>query len=88
MRRQILAAVRRRNLAAGFGAVDRAMRTLGLSGVVRGRGPRTAVPASRASRAADLLECNFSATAPDRKWVTDFTYVRTYTTFTYVASPV
>ena len=84
-RRKMLAAARRRLPAAGFGAVDRAMRTLGLSGVVRGKAPRTTIPDPRASRAADLLNRDFTAPAPDRVWVSDFTYVRTHTSFTYVA---
>jgi putative transposase len=85
-RRKMLALIRRTVLPdAGFGAADRAMRSLGLTGVVRGKKPRTTIPDSTAARAADLLERNFTATAPDRKWVTDFTYVRTYESFTYVA---
>ncbi|MGC5028284.1 IS3 family transposase, partial [Tsukamurella sp. DT100] len=84
-RRKMLAAARRRLPGAGFGAVDRAMRSLGLSGVVRGKAPRTTIPDSRASRAADLLNRDFTAPAPDRVWVSDFTYVRTHTSFTYVA---
>ncbi|WP_145981319.1 MULTISPECIES: IS3 family transposase [unclassified Pseudonocardia] len=85
-RRKMLALIRRTVLPeAGFGAVDRAMRSVGLAGVVRGKRPRTTIPDSTAQRAADLLDRNFTASAPDSKWVTDFTYVRTYQSFTYVA---
>ncbi|GAA2951243.1 hypothetical protein GCM10010446_40580 [Streptomyces enissocaesilis] len=85
-RRKMLALIRRTLLPeAGFGAVDRAMRSLGLSGVVRGRRPRTTIPNPADARAADLLDRDFTAPAPDRKWITDFTYVRTYESFTYVA---
>ncbi|UAJ81767.1 IS3 family transposase (plasmid) [Leifsonia sp. ZF2019] len=84
-RRKMLAAVRRQYPAAGIKAVVKAMRSLGLSGVVRGRAPRTTIPNPRDARPQDLLERNFTAPAPDRVWVTDFTYVRTHTTFTYVA---
>jgi transposase InsO family protein len=85
-RRKMLALIRRTLLpGAGFGAVDRAMRSLGLSGVVRGRRPRTTIPNPAGARAADLLDRDFSAEAPDRKWITDFTYVRTHQSFTYVA---
>ncbi|MFG2987571.1 DDE-type integrase/transposase/recombinase [Streptomyces sp. NPDC048258] len=85
-RRKMLALIRRTLLPeAGFGAVDRAMRSLGLNGVVRGRRPRTTIPNPADARAPDLLDRDFTAPAPNRKWITDFTYVRTYQSFTYVA---
>ncbi len=85
-RRKMLALIRKTVLPeAGFGAVDRAMRSLGLNGVVRGRRPRTTVPNPADNRAADLLNRDFTAPAPDHKWITDFTNVRTYLSFTYVA---
>ncbi|MFD9504195.1 IS3 family transposase [Streptomyces sp. NPDC060035] len=75
-RRKMLALIRRTLLPeAGFGAVDRAMRSLGLSGVVRGRRPRTTIPNPGNARAPDLLDRDFTAPAPNRKWITDFTYV-------------
>ncbi|KOG53703.1 transposase [Streptomyces virginiae] len=85
-RRKMLALIRRTLLPeAGFGAVDRAMRSLGLNGVVRGRRPRTTIPNPGDARPPDLLDRDFTAPAPNRKWITDFTYVRTYQSFTYVA---
>ncbi len=85
-RRKMLALIRRTLLPeAGFGAVDRAMRSLGLAGVVRGKRPKTTVLNPAATRATDLLNRDFTAPAPDQKWITDFTYVRTYQSFTYVA---
>jgi putative transposase len=70
---------------ASAGAVDRAMRALGLSGVRRDKGVRTTIPAKDGNRAGDLLDRNFTAAAPNRTWVTDFTYCRTWTGFSYVA---
>jgi transposase InsO family protein len=67
------------------GAVDRAMRTLGLVGVRRDKGVRTTIPAKDGVRAGDLLNRNFHATAPNQVWVTDFTYCRTWVGFVYVA---
>jgi putative transposase len=67
------------------GAVDRAMRALGLTGVRRGKTARTTVPGKDGKRAGDLLDRDFSAPAPNRVWVADFTYVRTWAGFTYVA---
>jgi transposase InsO family protein len=63
----------------------RLMRDLGLRGVVRGRkAPRTTV-SDNAPCPADLVQRDFMATAPNRLWVADFTYVRTLKTFVYVA---
>ena len=70
---------------ASTGSVDRAMRTLGLSGVRRDKGTRTTIPAKDGTRAGDLLDRNFTAATPNLVWVTDFTYVRTWAGFTYVA---
>jgi putative transposase len=85
-RRKMTALVRRRKLPdASFGAVDRAMRSLGLSGVRRDKGIRTTIPAKDGKRAGDLLDRDFTAAAPNRIWVTDFTYVRTWAGFVYVA---
>jgi putative transposase len=70
---------------ASAGSVDRAMRTLELSGVRREKGIRTTIPAKDGIRAGDLLDRDFTAPAPNRTWVTDFTYVRTWAGFTYVA---
>jgi len=85
-RRKMTAYVRRTAIGdASFGSVDRAMRTLGLSGVRRDKGIRTTIPAKDGTRAGDLLDRDFTAAAPNRTWVTDFTYVRTWAGFTYVA---
>jgi putative transposase len=80
------ALVRRRRLpGASAGSVDRAMRLLGLAGVRRDKGVRTTIPAKNGQRAGDLLDRDFTAPAPNRVWVTDFTYVRTWAGFVYVA---
>jgi putative transposase len=43
------------------------------------RGGRTTIPdGQRPERAGDLLERNFSASAPNRLWVADFTHVATW----------
>jgi putative transposase len=84
-RRKMTAAVRRTLPEASRGAVDRAMRSLGLSGVVRAKGVRTTIPAADGRRAGDLLNRDFTADAPNRTWVMDFTYVRTWAGFVYVS---
>jgi putative transposase len=55
------------------GSVDRAVRALGLSGVRRDKSIRTTIPAKDGKRAGDLLDRDFTAQAPNRVWVTDFT---------------
>ena len=62
------------------------MRLLGLSGVRRDKHVRTTIPAKDGIRAGDLLDRDFTAPAPNRVWVTDFTYVRTWSpAWVYVA---
>jgi len=65
--------------------VDRLMRAEAMSGMVRGRKVRTTIRAKDGKRAKDLLNRQFRTTAPNRAWVTDFTYVPTWSGFTYVA---
>ena len=61
------------------------MRTLGLRGVVRGRRLRTTIPDETVPRPADLVQRGFHPAAPNRLWVADLTYVRTWAGFAYVA---
>lgn len=84
-RRKMTALVRRSLPGASRGSVDRAMRSLGLQGVVRAKGVRTTIPAADGRRAGDLLDRDFTAEAPNRTWVMDFTYVRCWDGFVYVA---
>ena len=69
----------------GRDRVARLMDDLDLSGVVRGKKKRTTWPAEVSQRPADLVERNFTAVAPNRLWVSDLTYVSTWTGFVYVA---
>lgn len=84
-RRKMTALVHRTMPGSSPGSVDRAMRALGLSGIRRSKGIRTTIPAKGSTRAGDLLGRDFTAEAPNRVWVTDFTYVRTWAGFSYVA---
>lgn len=84
-RRKMTALVRRSMPAAAPGSVDRAMRSLGLQGIRRAKGIRTTIPAKDGRRAGDLLDRDFTAPAPNRTWVMDFTYVRCWIGFVYVA---
>ena len=65
--------------------VARLMRELGLRGVVRGKPKYTTIAGAEADRPRDLVDRRFSAGAPNRLWVADLTYVRTWSGFVYVA---
>ena len=84
-RRKMTAFLARRGLPVSKRRVDRLMRLLELRGLTRGKGVRTTIPDRTAQRAPDLLERDFTAAAPNRRWVADFTYVRTWAGFVYVA---
>ncbi|MBK7723461.1 MAG: DDE-type integrase/transposase/recombinase [Austwickia sp.] len=84
-RRKMAALVRRAMPEATPGSVDRAIRTLGLRGIRRSKAARTTIPAKGGVRAGDLLDRDFTAAAPNQTWVMDFTYVRTWAGFVYVA---
>jgi putative transposase len=84
-RRKMTALLRRRGLAVAHCTVDRLMGELGIQGVRRGKTPRTTIPGKDSTRAGDLLDRDFTAPAPNRVWIADFTYVRAWTGMGYVA---
>ena len=61
------------HLQVAFCTTDRLMRQEGMSGVRRGKDVRTTVPAKDGTRAGDLLDRDFTAAAPNRVWIADFT---------------
>jgi transposase InsO family protein len=66
--------------------VERLMRKLGLSGVVRGRAFKvTTTHDETLSRPPDLVAREFTASRPNELWVADITYVATWVGFVYVA---
>lgn len=65
--------------------VERLMRAEGLAGVVRGKRVFTTQSDDTAPRPDDLVERDFTAPAPNRLWVADLTYVRTWAGFVYVS---
>ncbi len=66
--------------------VERLMRGAGLRGVVRSKTPRTTRPAPReGDTRPDLVDRRFAAAAPNRLWVADITYVRTFSGWVYAA---
>ena len=84
-RRKMTHWLRREGHEVAFCTVDRLMRDLGMNGVRRGRQVRTTIPGKDGRRAGDLLDRDFTAAAPNQRWVADFTYCRTWGGFVYVA---
>ncbi|MCZ6737384.1 MAG: IS3 family transposase [Actinobacteria bacterium] len=77
-------AARRGGHDIGRDQVARLMKTLGIEGVRRGRRIRTTRPDEKAARSPDLVERDFTATEPNRLWVTDLTFVPTWQGVAYV----
>jgi putative transposase len=66
--------------------VERLMGEMGLRGAVRGRAWKITTQSDpAATRPADLVQRQFTATRPNQLWVADFTYVPTWRGFVYVA---
>jgi putative transposase len=84
-RRKLTAHLRRGGLELAECTVARCMKSLRHNGIRRAKGVRTTIPGKDGNRAGDLLNRDFTAPAPNRVWVTDFTYVRTWAGFCYVA---
>jgi len=77
----------RRGIRVARCTVERLMRENGLHGARRGKKVRTTIAGKGPGheRAADLIRRDFTAPAPDRRWVADFTQVATLAGTVYVA---
>lgn len=84
---RIHAALRRKGTLCGR---NRVMRLMGLHGMVarrtRRRVPRTTQRDLGAIPAPNLLQQHFASPAPDRKWVSDITYIDTGEDWLYLAA--
>jgi putative transposase len=84
--RKVWLQLRREGIEVARCTVERLMREMGIAGVAAQRKkPRTTVPDAEAGRPGDLLERDFTAPAPNRRWVADITYVPTACGFVYTA---
>ncbi len=84
-RSKLTAHLRRLGHEVTPGSVDRAMKLLGHNGIRRCRKIRTTIPDPDGVRAEDLVDRDFTASEPNELWCTDFTYVRTWSGWVYVA---
>lgn len=73
----------RQGIAVARCTVERLMRELGLHGARRK--VRATMPGKDGQRAGDLLNRDFTAPAPNRRWVADFTHVAAWSGVVYVA---
>jgi transposase InsO family protein len=80
--------LRRRGYRVGRNRVARLMATHDLVGRPgrRPSRPRTTIPDPAATASPNVLDRDFTPTAPDRAWVTDITYLRTDQGFLYLAA--
>jgi putative transposase len=83
--RKVWKALHRLGLDAGRDQVARLMKAVHLQGVTREKSIRTTRPDDQAARPADLVERSFTASAPNRLWLADLTYVWTDAGFAYTA---
>ena len=83
---KVWAQLNRENIRVARCTVERLMRAEGLSGARRGKAfTVTTCTDDRLERPADLVERRFRASAPNRLWVADLTYVKTHVGWVYVA---
>jgi putative transposase len=66
--------------------VERLMRQHAISGLVRRRCGRTTIRVPGVRVCDDLLEREFTAQAPNQKWVADITYLRTWQGWLYLVA--
>jgi putative transposase len=83
--RKLWRQLQREGIKVGRDRVVLLMRTLGIAGVVRGKARRTTIADPAATRAPDLVQRRFTATRPNQLWVSDFTYLASWSGTVYVA---
>ena len=85
--RKIHAELNRKGHRVARCTVERLMRAEGIRGLRRERAPKTTISegGQNPMRPADLVDRTFAAVAPNRLWVADLTYIRTYSGWVYAA---
>ena len=83
--RKVWRQLRREGFDVARCTVARLMKAMDLQGVIRGKSARTTVGDKAAPCPLDRVNRDFKAPAPNRLWVSDFTYVSTWAGFVYVA---
>ncbi|PZF66461.1 IS3 family transposase [Curtobacterium sp. MCBD17_013] len=83
--RKVHAQLRREGHQIARCTIERLMRSAGLHGVSKRKGPKTTIPGPIGDGPADLVQRAFTATGPDQLWVADITYIRTFSGWVYAA---
>src|SRR6185295_8661828 len=83
--RKVWRQLRREGFTLARCSVERLMAELGLQGVIRGKPVRTTISDKAAPCPLDHVNRQFRAPRPNALWVSDFTYVATWSGFVYVA---
>lgn len=83
--RKVWKQLNRETISVARCTVERLMVALGLKGVKRGKHCVTTIPDELADKPLDLVNRQFTASAPNRLWVADITYVASWSGFVYVA---
>ena len=83
--RKVWRQLKRESMDVARCTVERLMRDMGLKGAIRGKPFKTTVSDKSAPCPLDHVNRQFRSTAPNRLWVSDFTYVSSWTGFAYVA---
>ena len=83
--RKIWHTLKREGVDVARCTVARLMKAMGLQGVIRGKPVRTTIQNKKQPCPLDHVNRNFKASRPNQLWVSDFTYVRTWQGFVYVA---
>jgi putative transposase len=65
--------------------VQRLMKSAGLRGITRAKGPRTTLPGTGPDTRPDLVSRAFIASGPGQLWVAGITYCRTFSGWIYAA---
>ena len=83
---KVWAQLNREGIRVARCTVERLMGQMGLSGARRGKAFKVTTRSDdRQHRPADLVNRDFAASAPNRLWVADLTYVKTHAGWVYAA---
>src|SRR4051794_3929279 len=83
--RKVWRQLRREGFTVARCTVERLMASLGLQGVIRGKPVRTTISDKSVPCPLDHVNRQFQAPRPNALWVSEFTYVATWTGFVYAA---
>lgn len=83
---RVRAMLARRGIRVGRKRVARLMRAKGLSGLIRRRKGRTTIRVPGVATAPDLVRREWNPSGPNRLWVADITYCRSWEGWLYLAA--